>query len=273
MAVSLLFSGGLKMNKEDVLFLRNMLLDRRSTILDRVRKLAAAWRELEERAIELEEEAQKASIAKPYDQLDENGKNEIEQIDLALTKITIGDYGVCESCGDDISPRRLQAIPWARLCVECARDYEKRHRVLPETAETMGTAKIPDEYQGLANEQIVGLIYERLQSDERIETEELKIAVRKGVLYLDGAVASGSEHETIVQILTDVMGFSAIVDRIEMNEMVIDEDGYEGRTDQAGLGDRFFYDRDDLHEDAFETRGIGNPLCGSESEISGRIDC
>jgi len=260
------------MNKEDVLFLRNMLLDKRSTIIDRVHNLAAAWQDLEERAIELEEEAQKASIAKPYDQLDENGKNEIEQIDLALTKITIGDYGVCESCGDDISPRRLRALPWARLCVECARDYEKGHRALPEMTEVVGTAKIPDEFQDLTGEQIVGLIYERLQSDEKIETEELKIAVRKGVLYLDGIVADSSEHEMVIQILTDVMGFSAIVDRIELNEMVTD-DADEGGADREVLNNRLFYDRDDLQEDSFESGGAGNHRLDCRSEISGRIDC
>jgi len=179
-------------------------------------ELAAAWQELEERAIELEEEAQKASIAKPYDQLDVSGKLEIEQIDLALTKITIGEYGVCESCGDDISPKRLAVLPWARLCVDCARDYEKMHKTLPRTPEAVGAARIPDEYQGLTNEQIVHAIYERLQSDERIDTEELKIAVRKGVLYLDGAVPGEFEHEIIHQMLTDVMGFTAIVDHLEI---------------------------------------------------------
>ena len=42
----------------------------------------------------------------------------------ALTRLSTGDYGVCEDCEEAISPRRLQAIPWARLCVKCqeARD-------------------------------------------------------------------------------------------------------------------------------------------------------
>ncbi len=131
--------------------------------------LAAAWHELEEPAIELEEEAQKASIAKPYDELDKNGKVEIEQIDLALIKITVGDYGICEACGDDIAHGRLQAIPWARLCVECAREYEKQNRSLPQTSDIAVSAKIPDEFQGLTNQQVVSLIYERLQTDERVE--------------------------------------------------------------------------------------------------------
>jgi DnaK suppressor protein len=243
------------MSKEEVLFLRNMLLERRSSILERVRRLAAAWQELEEPAIELEEEAQKASIAKPYDKLDENGKIEIEQIDLALLRMSLGDYGVCESCGDDIAPRRLQVIPWARLCVECARDYEKQHRSLPQTSETVVSGKIPDEYQGLTNEQTAHLIYERLQTDERIETEDLRISFRKGVVFLGGTLDSDAEHDLILQILTDSMGFSSIVDRIDINDLIMEQDEISGGApDDDGLDSPLFYDRD-MHEEAYETKG------------------
>jgi DnaK suppressor protein len=247
------------MDKEDILFLRNMLLDRRSGILERVQKLAVAWQELEERTTELEEEAQKASISRPYDQLDVTGKQEIEQIDLALTKMTLGDYGICESCGDDISPRRLQAIPWTRLCVDCARDYEKKHRSLPLTTEAIGPAKIPDEFQGLGEQQVVNAIIERLQSDERIDTDELKVAIRKGVVYLDGTVPGEVEHEIIVQILTDGMGFSAVVDRIDVNDLILEQEGYEdGAPDGTGIGNHLFYDDDDMHGDRYESRS-GKP--------------
>jgi DnaK suppressor protein len=243
------------MSKQEVLFLRNMLLESRSSILERVRRLAEAWQELEEPAIELEEEAQKASITKPYDKLDENGKIEIEQIDLALIKMSLGDYGVCESCGDDIAPKRLHAIPWARLCVECARDYEKQHRSLPQVYETVTSGKVPDEYQGLANEQIVHLIYERLQTDERIDTEELRIFFRKGVVFLEGTIESEAEHDLILQTLADSMGFSSIVDRIEINELGIDPDGISEGVPGMDRRDRgLFYDRD-MHEEAFETKG------------------
>jgi DnaK suppressor protein len=244
------------MSKEDILFLRNVLLDRRSSILERVRRLAAAWQELEERAIELEEEAQKASIAKPYDKLDENGKIQIEQIDLALGKMSLGDYGICESCGDDIAPKRLQAIPWARLCVDCARDFEKQHKGLPQPTETVVSGKIPDEYQGLTNEQIVHLIYERLQTDERIETEDLRISFRKGVLFLDGALESEAEHELVLEVLADSMGFTAIVDRIGTNDLVVERDEFGGGSpDMNELDSHLFYDRDAVHEETYETRG------------------
>jgi DnaK suppressor protein len=244
------------MTKEEILFLKNMLLDRRNSVLERVRRLAAAWQELEEPAIELEEEAQKASIAKPYDKLDENGKIEIEQIDLALIKMSIGDYGICESCGDDIAPRRLQAIPWTRLCVDCARDYEKQRGSLPNMTEVMVSGRIPDEYQGLSSQQVVSLIYDHLQTDERIETEELRVSFRKGVVFLDGTLETEAEHDFILQTLTDSMGFLSIVDRITINDTGIESDEVSGGAPEMdGLDSRLFYDRD-IHEEAFETKGL-----------------
>jgi len=41
-------------------------------------------------------------------------------IDAALGKLEAGVYGRCESCGDEIAPARLEAMPAARLCITCA---------------------------------------------------------------------------------------------------------------------------------------------------------
>ncbi|MGH9624034.1 MAG: TraR/DksA family transcriptional regulator [Bryobacteraceae bacterium] len=43
----------------------------------------------------------------------------LKEIDRALERVVRGSYGVCESCGQEISPARLKAIPWARYCVSC----------------------------------------------------------------------------------------------------------------------------------------------------------
>jgi DnaK suppressor protein len=41
------------------------------------------------------------------------------EIDRALAKIEAGTYGYCEQCGDLIPEARLQALPYAALCVTC----------------------------------------------------------------------------------------------------------------------------------------------------------
>ncbi|MHB1928753.1 MAG: TraR/DksA family transcriptional regulator [Acidimicrobiales bacterium] len=43
----------------------------------------------------------------------------IEEIDRALAKIGAGTYGVCERCGQPIAQARLEALPYASLCVAC----------------------------------------------------------------------------------------------------------------------------------------------------------
>ncbi len=41
-------------------------------------------------------------------------------VERALAKLDEGTYGRCDRCGDAIAPERLEAIPWAVLCVTCA---------------------------------------------------------------------------------------------------------------------------------------------------------
>ena len=44
---------------------------------------------------------------------------EMKQIDLALTQIDAGTFGKCTSCGIQINPKRLEAVPYATKCVNC----------------------------------------------------------------------------------------------------------------------------------------------------------
>src|SRR5450432_23941 len=45
----------------------------------------------------------------------------------ALGRLDRGEYGICEDCEESISPRRLEAIPWARVCVKCQEARDRRH--------------------------------------------------------------------------------------------------------------------------------------------------
>ncbi len=49
----------------------------------------------------------------------------IKEIDEALQRIEDGTYGICEGSGEPIPKARLEAIPWARYCVEYASLLEK----------------------------------------------------------------------------------------------------------------------------------------------------
>ena len=51
-------------------------------------------------------------------------KNALDQIDGALERIKEGSFGQCEECGITIPDPRLEAIPYAALCVQCASRQE-----------------------------------------------------------------------------------------------------------------------------------------------------
>ena len=48
------------------------------------------------------------------------------QVSDALERIAAGSYGVCGSCEGAISLKRLAAMPWAALCLECQQSAESR---------------------------------------------------------------------------------------------------------------------------------------------------
>lgn len=47
----------------------------------------------------------------------------------ALDRIEEGTFGICEECGEDISPERLKARPVTTLCIECKKKQEYAEKV------------------------------------------------------------------------------------------------------------------------------------------------
>lgn len=47
-------------------------------------------------------------------------RRKVRSLQEALKRFDEGTYGICEICGKEISAQRLEAVPQARLCIECA---------------------------------------------------------------------------------------------------------------------------------------------------------
>jgi RNA polymerase-binding protein DksA len=58
--------------------------------------------------------------------LEENSEHVLADIDAALKRIEEGTYGICTNCRKPIAVERLEALPWATLCIDCKRDGERR---------------------------------------------------------------------------------------------------------------------------------------------------
>lgn len=61
-----------------------------------------------------------------------NDRQLLLMVDGALARLREGSFGECISCGKEINPKRLEAVPWTRHCIECQEKLEQG--VLEETS-------------------------------------------------------------------------------------------------------------------------------------------
>ena len=57
--------------------------------------------------------------------LEGNAAQVLNAIDAALERIDEGTFGVCTRCGRAIATERLEARPWASLCIDCKHEEER----------------------------------------------------------------------------------------------------------------------------------------------------
>jgi DnaK suppressor protein len=121
---------GVVMNKELVEHLAEQLKRRRSSLIFDGGNREIAPDIVEDRKSELEESAQLDRITIIDNHLEERGQKALRDIEVALERLATGSYGICHSCEEEIGSARLKALPTATLCIDCAKDREKKNRNL-----------------------------------------------------------------------------------------------------------------------------------------------
>jgi DnaK suppressor protein len=105
-------SGGLR--------IKDALLARRAETLDLLERSTDYGKQrLREDAEDLVDQATDSQAREVVYALSSAEGDMIKRIDGALERIDSGQYGTCINCGDPIQKRRLEAVPWATLCVAC----------------------------------------------------------------------------------------------------------------------------------------------------------
>src|SRR5713226_6618973 len=54
-----------------------------------------------------------------------NDRQLLQMVESALARLREGNFGECISCGREINPKRLEAVPWTRHCIECQEKAEQ----------------------------------------------------------------------------------------------------------------------------------------------------
>ena len=58
--------------------------------------------------------------------LREHDEQHLAAVDAALARLDAGTYGTCTGCARPVAPERLDALPWAALCIDCQRAAGRR---------------------------------------------------------------------------------------------------------------------------------------------------
>lgn len=102
--------------------IKNQLLEKRNVLRQRIEKIESSKKRKEPLSADSGEQALELENHEVVDALDELEAKELQKIDVALNRIEKGTYGSCVVCGNMISASRLNAMPYANQCIQCAAD-------------------------------------------------------------------------------------------------------------------------------------------------------
>ena len=110
--------------------LRSRLENEQKRLISELEQLKASVRPANERREgspfgKREEEATETLELETRLALEKSVRDQLAEIEHALSKIENGTYGLCDICGQPIDPARLEALPQANLCLSCKAGQEK----------------------------------------------------------------------------------------------------------------------------------------------------
>ena len=114
------------MDKKKAEYYKKRLLAKQDELLRLVSKSEKDGREADEEATQDIADKAANSYTKEFlfHQSDEN-RRLLQLVNEALERLKNGSYGLCLACHEDVQLKRLEAVPWARHCIECQEKQEK----------------------------------------------------------------------------------------------------------------------------------------------------
>lgn len=124
------------METKQVEFFKDMLLRKREEVLERIERLREVALESNYKESNGDHSGYSFHMADQGTDAMEREKaflflsreeKYLSQIQQALQRIELNEYGICRVCGEEIDPKRLEIVPTARICVPC-KNMEARRK-------------------------------------------------------------------------------------------------------------------------------------------------
>lgn len=114
------------MDKRKTKSYRDRLLARRESLFSQVTEAEMSSRERDlEATQDPADMAANAYTKELLISMSANDRRMLELIDEALVRVEKGEFGECVNCGEPVSEKRLDAVPWTRYCLKC-QDLQER---------------------------------------------------------------------------------------------------------------------------------------------------
>lgn len=195
------------------------LLDLRADLLGKREQIDESWQRLHEKEIEFEERAVNEQLAAGLEQLDDQETRTIEAIDRALARLRENVYDVCESCGAAIAEKRLEAVPWTTKCIKCASGGNHREKKGSLAGESVESAPLPEDLEGMTDEQLRLAVIDAIRRDGRIPLEELTVTCEHQVVRLDGLLPDERQKSHLQEVVYDLLGLRNVEESIRIDRM------------------------------------------------------
>ena len=114
------------MEKKRLELYKKQLLERRKQLQETVSRTEQDGREADEEAAQ--DIADKATNSYTKEFLFKKSNDDrfiLQLVQEALERMEGGSYGSCVACGGEMQQKRLDAVPWARHCIECQEKQEQ----------------------------------------------------------------------------------------------------------------------------------------------------
>jgi len=117
------------MRKERLASFKKRLLEKHDQLADGVGRTAIYGKDQEDDSIkDLGDQANTAYTREFFFELGNGNNRLLRDVVSALQRIDDGSFGNCERCGEAIADKRLEALPFARYCIDCQRLVEEEER-------------------------------------------------------------------------------------------------------------------------------------------------
>ena len=114
------------MDKKRLDYYKKKLLTRREELMRTIARTAEEGRQADEdQTVDLSDKAANSYTKEFLFGMTNADRSILNMIEAALKRIQNDEYGVCANCQEEMQQKRLEAVPWAKHCINCQEKAEK----------------------------------------------------------------------------------------------------------------------------------------------------